>query len=251
MERAHLVAIPCRRAAQACGAFVVVIGGAVLAGWATNDPVLLGLRASYIPMAPNSALAFIVLGLGLFLSVAGSRWGSRLAGFGAGLVVIVGILRLSEFLGGAGFGVDQWFIRVPGGRFGLAPIGKMSLATASAFVTAGAAVLVLAWPKRSTASGHVAGLCGVGTAMTGLVFGLGYLFSPNALLLYGTESDPDGTQHGGSVSLAWAWGSQPLQGLLRFRSKACPAHRSGRVCSGRFSRSSRGPWAWSPGSRIT
>jgi signal transduction histidine kinase len=38
--------------------------------------------------------------------------------------------------------------------------------------------------------GHLAGGCGVATAMTGLVFALGYLFSPNAPLLYGTESIP-------------------------------------------------------------
>ncbi len=171
---------------------VVVAGVAALVGWATGHPVLLGLRANYIPMAPNTALAFIVLGLGLFATVGGWREGRRLAGLGSVLVGLVGILRLSEFAGGAGFDVDQWFIRVHGGRFGLAPIGKMSLPTASARLSRRSDPLVatLAWPTRRVFFGHLAGGCGVVTAMTGLVFGLGYLFSPNAPLLYGTGSIP-------------------------------------------------------------
>ena len=168
---------------------VVVAGVAALVGWATGHPVLLGLRAKYIPMAPNTALAFIVLGLGLFATV-GGRQGRRFAGLGSVLVGLVGVLRLSEFAGGPGFDVDQWFIRVHGGRFGLAPIGRMSLPTASAFVAASFAVATLAWPTRGVLFGHLAGGCGVVTAMTGLIFGLGYLFSPNAPLLYGTGSIP-------------------------------------------------------------
>ena len=44
--------------------------------------------------------------------------------------------------------------------------------------------------RRTQVSGHVAGIGALVTAMTGLVFSLGYLFSPNAPLLYGTASIP-------------------------------------------------------------
>ncbi|APW61187.1 Sensor protein ZraS [Paludisphaera borealis] len=165
-------------------------GVAVLAGWATGDPVLLGLRANYIPMAPNTALAFIVLGSGLVAVVSGGRWGRRFAALGAVLVGMIGVLRLGEYASGDGLAVDHWFIPVPGERFGLAPLGKMSLATASAFVVASAAVLILAWPRRRVLLGHMAGACGVAAAMTGLIFVFGYIFSPNSPLLYGTESIP-------------------------------------------------------------
>jgi signal transduction histidine kinase len=168
----------------------VVAGVAALTGWATGHPILLGLRANYIPMAPNTALAFIVLGSGLIAVVSGWRGGRRLAVLGAVLVGLVGVLRLGEYASGVGFDVDQWFIHVRGGRFGLAPTGKMSLPTATAFVAASTAVVTLAWPPRWKSFGHVVGACGVATAMMGLVFALGYLFSPNAPLLYGTESIP-------------------------------------------------------------
>jgi signal transduction histidine kinase len=168
---------------------VVVAGVAALGGWATGNRVLLGLRATYIPMAPNTALGFIILGSGLIAVVVGRHWGRRLAGLGASLVVVVGVLRLAEFTRGLGSGVDQWFIHVRAGQFGFAPIGKMSLSTASAFVAAGVSVLTLAQRGRKRL-GHLAGTCGMATAMTGLVFAFGYVFSPNAPLLYGTESIP-------------------------------------------------------------
>ena len=44
------------RATRVCGAIVAGAGVAALAGWMTESPVLLGLRASYIPMAPNTAM---------------------------------------------------------------------------------------------------------------------------------------------------------------------------------------------------
>ena len=169
---------------------VVVAGVAALCGWATGNRVLLGLRATYIPMAPNTALGFLVLGSGLIAVVGGWRWGRRLAGLGAALVVVVGLLRLGEFTRGLGSGVDQWFIRVRSAQFGFAPIGKMSLSTASTFVAAGVSVVTLMQRARWRSSGHIAGVCGIVTAMTGLVFGLGYVFSPNAPLLHGTESIP-------------------------------------------------------------
>ena len=190
MESTHLARPPYRRATRACGALVAVAGIAALAGWGTGHPVLLGLRANYVPMAPNTALAFIVLGWGLFVVVGGWRGGRRLAGLGAAFTGLVGVLRLGEYASGVGFGVDQWFIHVRGGRFGLIPTGKMSLPTAAAFVAASVAVVMLARPTRRESCGHVTGACGVATAMTGLVFALGYLFSPNAPLLYGTESIP-------------------------------------------------------------
>jgi two-component system NtrC family sensor kinase len=178
------------RATRACGALVALTGVMTLAGWATGRPALASLRANYIPMAPNTALAFIVLGAAL-VAVATPWRGSRLgAGLAAGVVGLVGVLRLIEYSSGGGFAVDDWFFRVRGGQLGLAPVGKMSLPTAIAFVAASGAVLALADPARWKWSGHTAGLCGLVTGMTGLVFILGYSFSPNSPLLYGTESIP-------------------------------------------------------------
>ena len=71
------------RATRWCGLTVLGFGAAGLVGWATKQPILLGLRASYIPMAPNTALAFVVMGLGL-LAVVGRGRGARGFAFGGG-----------------------------------------------------------------------------------------------------------------------------------------------------------------------
>ncbi len=193
-----------RRTPQACGAASVGIGAAALVGWATKQPLLLGLRANYIPMAPNTALAFLILGAGLFAIASGQargpeslgptagrkRWGGRFAGLGAALVGLIAGLRLSEYATGVDLAVDRWFFRLPAAEFGLAPVGKMAFATAAAFVAAAAALGSLAWPDRWRSAGDFAGGTALLAGATGLVFSLGYLFSPNAPLLYGTQSIP-------------------------------------------------------------
>ena len=106
------------------------------------------------------------------------------------LVAFISGLRLIEIAMGFDIAVDRWFYQAPAARFGLAEVGKMSSYTAAAFVAAGTGLAALAGPFRRGPAGDVAGVCGLLTGLTGLVFGLGYLFSPNAPLLYGTQSIP-------------------------------------------------------------
>lgn len=187
-----------RRLAWVCGGAVAGVGAAALAGWVADQPVLLGLHASYIPMAPNTALAFFTLGLGLCAVVGNHPAGRALGGLGAAMVLLIGVLRLIEFATGADLAVDRWFFHVRNGTFGLAPLGKMSLPTAAAFLAASTAVISLSVPPTATAtvlarwrpSGDLAGGCGLIAGVTGLVFAMGYLFSPNAALLYGTQAIP-------------------------------------------------------------
>jgi signal transduction histidine kinase len=166
------------------------IGAAALVGWVTNQPILLGLRARYIPMAPNTALAFFVLGVGLVAIASGQCWGRVSAGLGAALVGLIGGLRLSEYATGVDLAVDSWFLQVPAARFGLAPVGKMALATAAAFVAASTALAMLASAARRGLVSDLAGGFALFVGATGLIFSLGYLFSPDAPLLYGTRSIP-------------------------------------------------------------
>jgi two-component system, NtrC family, sensor kinase len=177
------------RAAQVCGLLVAAAGAAALAGWGMGQPVLVNIRANYIPMAPNTALAFIVLGLGLIVAGARGR-GGGFAVLGAAIVGIIALLRLMEYSIGVETAVDQWFFQVRQGRVGQAPVGKMSFSTAVAFIAASFAVLALRWQSRRPVLGHGVGACGFVTGMTGLVFSLGYLFSPDSPLLYGSQSIP-------------------------------------------------------------
>jgi len=190
VDRTDLTYPPCTRATRWCGLAVLIVGTAALVGWATKQPVLLGLRSSYIPMAPNTALAFVVLGLGLMAAISGGRAARGGASAGAILVALIGVLRIIEMATGLDIAVDRWFYRAPAARFGLAEVGKMSSYSAAAFVAAGMGLVAIVGPARRGRAGGLAGPCGLIAGLTGLVFGLGYLFSPNAPLLYGTESIP-------------------------------------------------------------
>ncbi len=48
-----------------CGLAVALLGTGTLVGWLAGVRALTGLGTSYMPMAPNSALAFLALGTAL------------------------------------------------------------------------------------------------------------------------------------------------------------------------------------------
>ncbi len=133
---------------RSCGLTVIVVGAAALVGWAANEPILLGVRPNYIPMAPNTALAFVVMGLGLMLVDSPVRLARGCACAGAALVALLSVLRLIEMAAGLDIDVDGWFFRVPSARFGLAELGKMSYFTAAAFVASGTGLAMLAGRSR-------------------------------------------------------------------------------------------------------
>ncbi len=107
----------CPRSTRLCGLLVLGCGAAALVGWATKQPILLGLRSSYIPMAPNTALAFVVMGLVLLAVAGGGRWARRLAVAGASVVVLIATLKLFEVCTGIEIEVDWWFYRATSVRF--------------------------------------------------------------------------------------------------------------------------------------
>ena len=49
-----------------CGLVVAIIGLSALVGWELGERTLAGIRSDYIPMAPNTAVAFLLLGSALW-----------------------------------------------------------------------------------------------------------------------------------------------------------------------------------------
>jgi hypothetical protein len=111
---------------RVCGMAVVGLGAASLVGWATGHRILTTGRADSIPMAPNTGVAFLLLGTGVcLLPHTGGRCRGRLiAGSGAALVTLMCAVRLSEYATGFDLAVDRLFIQVPSESLGLAPVGK-------------------------------------------------------------------------------------------------------------------------------
>ena len=190
-KRPRTVAV---RIALGCGVASAAVASAALAGWATDHPVLMGIRDDYIPMAPNTALGFLTLGIALVVFQGGagpaSAWRRRYAAASAALAGVICALRFLEFVSPYDFGVDRWFLRVPGDMLGLAPVGEMAFTTSAAFLASSVALGLLAIPRPLPIAGHAAGICGLSAGAMGLVFALGYLYSPNAPLLYGSGTIP-------------------------------------------------------------
>jgi len=118
------------RLSQACGLLAVIISGAALIGWFTNSAILKGISGAFIPMAPNTAIVFLLTGTSLI--VIGSRAGRFLKITRVTMIIacILVVARMSEYLTSVELRVDHWLFHFPSERIGLAPVGKMAFLTA-------------------------------------------------------------------------------------------------------------------------
>ncbi|WP_295390186.1 PAS domain S-box protein [uncultured Thiodictyon sp.] len=128
-----------RAVAAVAALTAVVLGLLVLVGWRLDIPVLIRVLPQWATMKPNTAVGFMLAGLALWwLRVAPAGRLRRAAGrVCASLVVLLGLLTLTEWLGGWDLGIDHLlFADVPSG-VPMAPAG------AFCFVFSGLALLTL------------------------------------------------------------------------------------------------------------
>jgi len=98
---------------NAASLIVVGIGLAVLSGWLLNIPLLKSFLPSLPAMRFNTALSLFLLGSSLRLlkneetSLVKKRLGQALAG----LVLLLNLLTLSEYLFGWNLGIDEFFVK--------------------------------------------------------------------------------------------------------------------------------------------
>ena len=152
----------------------IAVSGAALVGWFSGSVILKGIRPGYIPMAPNTALVFLVFGTVLIVS---TRRSTRCL-YGIRIIVILATTmvaaRLSEYLTRRDLSVDRWLFRFPAEQLGLAPVGKMAFFTASTFLLLGTGLFLFTFSKRWT--NNAAQALAVLVMFVGLAFSLGYLY---------------------------------------------------------------------------
>ncbi len=145
--------------ARTASGLVFLMGVVVLLGWALDIAVLETVLPGWAKMAANTAVAFALARVALALVTAGLPRSAvplaadklglvrRLAVQGcAGIVVLIGLLKLSDYLMGWNIGLDQLWFNEPQNAMGHNPPGRMSPATALNFVLLGGALLLA---KRS------------------------------------------------------------------------------------------------------
>ncbi len=123
-------------AGRAAGALAVLVGGAVLLGWALDVAALKSVLPGWVSMKPNTAVAFILTGVALlaFPMPDARTLLSRLSRFCALFAGLIGLLSLSEYVFGWNPGFDQWLFCESAGTVGTSYPGRMAPDSALCFV---------------------------------------------------------------------------------------------------------------------
>ncbi len=178
-----------RRVSILGAAGAIIIASIGLLGYVPGLGLLGSVHEGYIPMAPSTAISFIVLG-GILLALTRAalpRAIPMVLIFLAALVSLFGALEVAGHFTGRDLNFEDALVP-SAGYLGEIPIARMSPATGAAFLLAGLAVLALVLRRsrshgRGTRLGHCAGSLGSLVLGIGSLFCLAYLFgSP---LLYG------------------------------------------------------------------
>ncbi|MFQ5662671.1 MAG: PAS domain S-box protein [Terriglobia bacterium] len=155
----------------AAGGFSAALGAMVLLGWHTRDLTLVQVVPGFVPMEYNTALGFLLSGVG-FLAIAYQR--PRLAIACGALVSALGLLTFMQYISGINLGIDQllmdYYVTVEASY-----PGRMAPNTTLSFWLSGAALLVMAAPTPSKHRPVVLGLFGSVIVALGTLAVSGYL----------------------------------------------------------------------------
>ncbi len=150
----------------------------MLFSWFTRSAPLATSGTEPIPVAPTSALSFVLLGaaLGLLALEPRPAWVLRTVRAIAFLVAASVAVRLFGSSTDADVGTERWLFMPPGMSLPQGPGGQMAVQTTCAFLMAGLAFLLLTLPKENRPAANAAGYLGAGVATLGLVFVLSYMY---------------------------------------------------------------------------
>ncbi len=132
----------------AAGTSLVVVGAAVLVGWAFDVPELKSIQPGWRVMVPASAFSFLCLGAGFcVLDRCPNRTWQWVTLLLASLALVMPVVTLVEYLSNARFFVERWL----GLTFPVGPVdvaGRMSPLASLALVSLGGAAAATAAPGR-------------------------------------------------------------------------------------------------------
>ncbi len=155
-----------------CAAFAFALGAMTLTGWVSGHPALVQIRPGWTPMVVNTAVGFLLSGIGLFSAVMRSRWGERAAMLIGGLCVLLAIEELCVLV----FDISP-ALSLPELHRTLQPgyphPGRMAPNTALCFLLFGTGLLALVCRRRERVAAWVQSAA-VGMLAIGLLGVIGY-----------------------------------------------------------------------------
>ena len=154
------------------GAIVTLLGCMVITGWYTHTISLVQVFPSMVPMQYNTALGFMLSGVGLvFLTLNRPLIGVACLG----LVTTIGLVTLTQYLTGLNFGLDQLFME----HYILVKTshpGRMAPNTALCFLLTGTAfILRAAYSEQAGWHHSITGFIGGAVLILGTIAFVGYM----------------------------------------------------------------------------
>jgi signal transduction histidine kinase/ActR/RegA family two-component response regulator len=161
-----------RSIARVGAALLLLLGALVLLGWLWNIESLTTVFPGRIAMKPNAAVGFLFLGLALFLLTRFSKTRSAqlCCAASAAVVVLVGLLTLSEYLFHIDLGIDQLLFK---DLLQFPYPGRMAHVTAFNFCVAGLSVLLFALSEKRA---NLSQLLAAATGLSSVFAIIGYLY---------------------------------------------------------------------------
>jgi PAS domain S-box-containing protein len=160
---------------------VMAVGVGVIASWALEIQYLINLFPGSAYMKPNTAVAFIFSGCGLFLLQSPGKWPRRLAQLCALAVGLIALLTLVQYASGWDLGIDELLFRVTDPAMMKSHPGRMSLQATCSFGLTAAALWLMSRPSRNAYRRMILG--GIGLLMDAL--GLFSVFGYSILVVTG------------------------------------------------------------------
>ena len=161
---------------QGGGLLSFFLGSLVIFGWFTENVSLIQVSEAFVPMQFNTALGFLMAGLGVILSGRdkdSALYLYGLPGLGGGLLFL-GLLTLIQYILHVDLGIDQAFMTHYIDLNTSHP-GRMAPNTAVCFFLTGVALLVLKSTEHSHRRLSLFGSLGALTFSLGLLSILGYI----------------------------------------------------------------------------
>lgn len=169
-------------------------------GWIVQNPTLIQILPSLVPMVFNTALSFAALSLGILFSETRNKIVSKIT---AGVVVFFSLSVLIQYLFEKNFGIDSFFVE-PFYALGTSSPGRMAVSTAICFLLTSLMVLF----KKEGYSRAILGVAVPSMVIGFSVIGLmGYFFGFNAEYGWGSFSGMAVHTAGSFIllSLAYLW----------------------------------------------
>ncbi len=154
-----------------CSVLPFFLGGITILGWYTRNPHLVQLHPNFVPMQFNTALGFLVCGIGLLLLGVSEIQGVKVASV---FIMIIGGLTLFQYLTRIDCGIDQLLMKHHI-TIGTSHPGRMAPNTALCFILTAMAFLMSTSQQHSTLQILASGVLGASIFAFGAIALLGYI----------------------------------------------------------------------------